>query len=91
MMHDILPLLLNSDFPTLQRKELSTVQVVLESDYNQHGLTDSHDSEIHSNDTMSPVTADILLSYLKKSSTSKVEIIGGIPDTQSQFRFLVSY
>jgi len=89
MMHDVLPLLLKSDFPTIQRKELHTIQVVLESDYNQHCLTDSHDSEVDSNDTMSPVTADILLSYLQKTSAKVVEIIGGVPNTHSQFRFLV--
>jgi len=90
MMHDVLPLLLKSDFPTLQRKELHIVQVVLESDYNQHGLTDSHDSEVDYKDTMSPVTADILLSYLQKTSAKVIEIIGGVSDAHSQFRFLVS-
>lgn len=88
-MHDTLPLLKETDFPAIQRKQLTTLQVNLGYRCNQSCLHCHVNAGPKRKETMSPVTADIVLAYLRNSGATVLDITGGAPELNDQFRFLV--
>ena len=88
-MHDCRPLLESTDFPRIQRGALSTLQVNLGYLCNQtcthcHVNAGPRRKELMQRDTM-----DTILAFLQASSVKTLDLTGGAPEMNPDFRYLV--
>jgi len=88
-MHATLPLLLDTDFPPLKRARLETVQVNVGYVCNQACLHCHVNAGPTRTEAMTAETADQLLDYLAASGATTLDITGGAPELNGNFRHLV--
>src|SRR5689334_14796646 len=89
-MHATLPLMENTDFPALRRGRLDTLQVNVGYRCNQ-SCTHCHVNAGPSRtEEMSADVADMVLAFLSRQRITTLDITGGAPELNAQFRRLVS-
>ena len=89
-MHATLPLLSNTDFPPLKRRKLSTLQVNLGYLCNQSCLHCHVNAGPKRTELMTRHTIDTLIEFLQKSSVTTLDLTGGAPELNPEFRYLVT-
>ena len=88
-MQDTRPLLLETDFPPIQRQQLQTLQV------NLGYLCNLSCTHCHVNagptrtELMDRETVDLVLKYLDASAVGTLDLTGGSPEMNPHFRYLV--
>ncbi len=88
-MHPTLPLLRNTDFPPLRRDRLETLQVNVGYRCNQSCLHCHVSAGPHRKEDMSRAVAEQVVSFLDVSGVRTLDITGGAPELNAQFRYLV--
>jgi len=88
-MHATLPLLLRTDFPPLRRRALETVQANLGYVCNQACLHCHVNAGPTRTESMDARTADHLLALLSSSGARVLDLTGGAPELNPEFRRLV--
>lgn len=88
-MHKTLPLLAHTDFPTIQRAALSTLQVNLGYKCNQQCLHCHVNAGPNRTEMMDAAAVDLVLSVLKARSIQTLDLTGGAPELNQHFRRLV--
>lgn len=88
-MHATLPLLEDSDFPQIRRKELSTLQVNLGYKCNQQCLHCHVNAGPNRKELMSGETIDTIISLMDRMSIQSLDLTGGAPELNPHFRRLV--
>ncbi len=88
-MHDPLPLLVNTDFPPLRRGQLDTLQVNVGYRCNQSCLHCHVNAGPTRREEMQADTAELVVRYLDASDVSTLDVTGGAPELNAQFRYLV--
>jgi radical SAM/Cys-rich protein len=88
-MHATLPLLADTNFPALRRRRLETVQVNLGYVCNQSCLHCHVNAGPTRTEAMTRATADHVLQYLAASGATMLDITGGAPELNANFRHLV--
>ncbi len=88
-MHDPLPLLVNTDFPSLRRGQLDTLQVNVGYRCNQSCLHCHVNAGPTRREEMQADTAELIVRYLDASDVSTLDVTGGAPELNAQFRYLV--
>jgi len=89
-MHATLPLLRNTDFPGIKRTSLKTVQVNVGYRCNQSCLHCHVNAGPKRKETMNRETVDLILKFLQQSSAETLDITGGAPELNENFRYLVT-
>jgi radical SAM/Cys-rich protein len=89
-MHATLPLLEQTDFPALRRGRLDTVQVNLGYRCNQQCLHCHVNAGPKRKEMMTRETADQVLRLLQRSGATTLDITGGAPELNMNFRYLVT-
>jgi len=89
-MHSTLPRLRLSDFPTLKRRKLETVQVNLGYRCNQQCQHCHVNAGPKRKEAMARETVDQVLDYLQICGAGTLDITGGAPELNPNFRHLVS-
>lgn len=90
-MHATFPLLKNTDFPSVSRGALSTVQVNLGYLCNQQCLHCHVNAGPNRKEMMDLKTINQLKNYLSSSGADNLDLTGGAPELNPHFRELVSY
>ena len=88
-MHATLPLLVDTNFPPIARRRLETVQVNVGYVCNQSCLHCHVNAGPTRTESMTRETADDVLSYLAASGAGTLDITGGAPELNPNFRHLV--
>ncbi len=88
-MHATLPLLQDTDFPSLRRDQLETVQVNLGYLCNQQCLHCHVNAGPKRKEIMTLETVRQVLEFIEKSKISAVDLTGGAPELNPHFRYLV--
>ncbi len=88
-MHDPLPLLVNTDFPPLRRGQLDTLQVNVGYRCNQSCLHCHVNAGPKRTEEMQADTAELIVRYLDVSDVSTLDVTGGAPELNANFRYLV--
>ena len=88
-MHATLPLLVDTNFPALRRRRLETVQVNVGYVCNQTCLHCHVNAGPTRTEAMTRATADQVLQYLAASGAGTLDITGGAPELNANFRHLV--
>ncbi len=89
-MHATLPLLVESDFPPLTRRRLETLQVNLGYVCNQTCLHCHVNAGPTRTESMSAETARLVLEFLAASGAGTLDLTGGAPELNPNFRALVA-
>ena len=89
-MHATLPLLRETDFPAIKRVSLTTVQVNVGYRCNQSCLHCHVNAGPRRKEEMSRETVDVVLDYLRHSNARILDITGGAPEMNVNFRYLVT-
>ncbi len=89
-MHATLPRLIDSDFPPLRRGRLETLQVNLGYLCNQQCLHCHVNASPHRKEIMRRETIDEVLAFLARSSVRTLDLTGGAPELNPDFRYLVT-
>lgn len=90
MMHKMLPLLAETNFPSIRRTQLNTLQVNLGYKCNQACYHCHVNASPRRKEMMDKTTVDIVLAYLKHSGANTLDLTGGAPEMNEHFRYLVS-
>ena len=88
-MHATLPLLAATDFPPIRRRRLETLQVNLGYVCNQACLHCHVNAGPTRKEAMSTETAALVLRYLEASGASALDLTGGAPELNANFRAMV--
>ncbi len=88
-MLDSKPRLLDTDFPLIKRRRLSTVQVNLGYRCNQSCVHCHVDAGPKRREEMTSATMEQVLGFVERSGTSTLDITGGAPELNAVFRPLV--
>lgn len=88
-MRDPLPLLANSDFPPIRRGRLDTLQVNVGYRCNQSCLHCHVNAGPTRREEMQADVAAMIVRYLDASDVSTLDITGGAPELNGQFRRMV--
>ncbi|MFZ3321334.1 MAG: arsenosugar biosynthesis radical SAM (seleno)protein ArsS [Usitatibacter sp.] len=88
-MHATLPLLVDTNFPPIARRRLETLQVNVGYVCNQACLHCHVNAGPTRTETMARETADQVLEYLAASGATTLDITGGAPELNPNFRHLV--
>ncbi|NIR30326.1 MAG: radical SAM/Cys-rich domain protein [Gammaproteobacteria bacterium] len=88
-MHPTLPLLQKTDFPPLRRARLETLQVNVGYRCNQSCLHCHVSAGPHRKEDMDRTTAEHVVRFLDVSGVHTLDITGGAPELNGQFRYLV--
>lgn len=89
-MHATLPLLEDTDFPALRRARLETVQVNLGYRCNQQCLHCHVNASPRRKEVMERATVDQLLEFLRVAGIKRLDLTGGAPELNPNFRYLVA-
>ena len=89
-MHATLPLMIDSDFPPLQRARLETLQVNLGYKCNQSCLHCHVNAGPSRTEVMEWQTIEHLLTFIESSSVKTLDLTGGAPELNPHFRDFVS-
>jgi MoaA/NifB/PqqE/SkfB family radical SAM enzyme len=85
-MRDSLPLLVDTDFPALRRGRLDTLQVNVGYRCNQSCLHCHVNAGPTRTEVMPADVARVIVRYLDVSEVSTLDITGGAPELNGQFR-----
>lgn len=88
-MRPILPLLEKTDFPPLRRMQLDTLQVNVGYRCNQSCLHCHVSAGPRRTEDMDQATAREVIRFLDASGVQALDITGGAPEMNAQFRYLV--
>lgn len=88
-MHATLPLLVETDFPSIRRGSLETLQINVGYRCNQQCLHCHVGASPRRKEMMTRETADQVLDFLLNSTVTTLDITGGAPELSSHFRYLV--
>jgi radical SAM/Cys-rich protein len=88
-MHATLPLLARTDFPPLRRARLETLQVNLGYRCNQSCLHCHVNAGPNRTEAMGAATVDLVLEVLRVRGLSTLDLTGGAPELNPEFRRLV--
>ena len=88
-MHATLPLLEQSDFPAIKRGKLDTLQANLGYRCNQQCLHCHVNAGPKREENMTRETVELLVEFLKASDIKKLDLTGGAPELNPNFRYLV--
>jgi radical SAM/Cys-rich protein len=88
-MHATLPLLKVTDFPAIRRRKLQTLQVNLGYKCNQSCVHCHVNAGPNRTEMMSAATIDDVLAFARASRVAKLDITGGAPELNPEFRGLV--
>jgi len=88
-MHATLPLLARTDFPPIRRKRLETLQVNLGYVCNQTCVHCHVNAGPTRKEAMTRETADEVLEYLAACGATTIDLTGGAPELNANFRHLV--
>ncbi len=88
-MHATLPLLVDTDFPPLARSRLDTVQVNVGYVCNQSCVHCHVNAGPTRTEAMDAATARLVLDFLAASGATALDITGGAPELNANFRTLV--
>lgn len=88
-MIETLPLLENSDFPSISRDKLTTLQVNLGYVCNQQCLHCHVNAGPKRSESMNKETIDHIIEFLAASGVTLLDITGGAPELNPHFRYLV--
>ncbi|MCI0400823.1 MAG: arsenosugar biosynthesis radical SAM protein ArsS [Gammaproteobacteria bacterium] len=88
-MHATLPLFRKTDFPTLHRKQLETLQVNLGYLCNQRCVHCHVNAGPNRKEMMDRRTMDQVIAYLGASGAKILDITGGAPELNAYFPYLV--
>ncbi len=89
-MRAVLPLVRESDFPQIRRKRLDTLQVYLGYKCNQSCVHCHVNAGPTRTEMMTRPTVDEVLAFLRASKVRQLDITGGAPELNPNFRYLVS-
>jgi radical SAM/Cys-rich protein len=89
-MHATLPLLVATDFPPIRRRTLETVQVNLGYVCNQSCLHCHVNAGPTRKEAMDAETAGLVLRYLQASGARVLDLTGGAPELNANFRPMVA-
>jgi len=90
LMRAVLPLVRESDFPQIRRKRLDTLQVNLGYKCNQSCVHCHVNAGPTRTEMMTRPTVDEVLAFLRASKVRQLDITGGAPELNPNFRYLVS-
>jgi radical SAM/Cys-rich protein len=88
-MHATLPLLIDTDFPPLRRGRLETLQVNLGYRCNQACLHCHVNAGPTRKEEMSGATVADVIAFLRRSGVRRLDLTGGAPELNANFRRLV--
>ncbi len=88
-MHDVIPLLVRTDFPAVRRRRVSTLQVNLGYRCNQSCQHCHVNAGPNRTEAMSPQTIDQVLALARAWRVSTLDLTGGAPELNPEFRRLV--
>ena len=88
-MHDPLPLLAHTSFPPLRRSRLTTLQVNLGYRCNQSCVHCHVNAGPKRTEQMSARTVAQLIQYMRASGVAVLDLTGGAPELNPNFRYLV--
>ena len=88
-MHQTLQLLVRTDFPSLARSELGTLQVNLGYKCNQSCLHCHVNAGPNRTEMMDAATVDLVLDVLRAREIKVLDLTGGAPELNEHFRRLV--
>lgn len=88
-MHDTLPLMINTDFPAIRRARLDTLQVNVGYRCNQSCVHCHVNAGPKRTEEMDRDTAETVIEFLRASSAGTLDITGGAPELNQNFRFMV--
>lgn len=88
-MHDTRPLLLESDFPVIRRTRLETLQLNLGYTCNQSCKHCHVNAGPNRREQMSRETIDAVLRFAKQQDIRRLDLTGGAPELNPDFRYLV--
>ena len=88
-MHATLPLLTDTDFPSIRRETLTTLQVNLGYRCNQSCLHCHVNAGPNRKEEMERETVDAVLRFLAHSGVQHLDLTGGAPEMNANFRYLV--
>lgn len=89
-MHPTLPRLINSDFPAIRRRSLSTLQVNLGYKCNQSCLHCHVNAGPSRKEMMDDETVDLLDQVIAKRKVQTLDVTGGAPEMHPRFRDVVT-
>lgn len=89
-MHATLPLLKHSDFPAIRRGALKTLQVNLGYLCNQQCLHCHVNAGPNRKELMSREVIDEVLAFIDRSRIQTLDLTGGAPELNPEFRYLVT-
>lgn len=89
-MHETLPLLINTDFPTINRKVLDTIQVNLGYKCNQQCLHCHVNAGPNRTENMQRHTVNEILCYMEKIKPTCLDLTGGAPELNPNFQYFIS-
>ena len=89
-MHATLPLLQETDFPSLTRRRLETLQVNLGYKCNQSCLHCHVNAGPSRKEMMDDATLQTVLEFLRAGGVKRLDLTGGAPELHPRFRDLVS-
>ncbi len=89
-MHATLPRLAQSDFPVLKRTKLETLQVNLGYLCNQSCLHCHVNAGPKRKEIMQQDTIETVIRFLRDNEIKKLDLTGGAPEMNPNFRYLVS-
>lgn len=88
-MHATLPLMRDSDFPAIRRRQLATLQVNLGYKCNQSCVHCHVNAGPTRTETMTRETIDEVIELMRASRVATLDITGGAPELNAHFRELV--
>ncbi len=89
-MHNTLPLLEVSDFPSIKRKALNTLQVNLGYKCNLRCLHCHVNASPERTEMMSRELVELIVPVMQKNNITTLDVTGGAPELHDDFRYLVS-
>jgi radical SAM/Cys-rich protein len=88
-MHDMLPLLEPTDFPPIARGRAETLQVNVGYRCNQSCVHCHVNAGPTRTESMEREVAETVIAFLRASSVSTLDVTGGAPELNANFRYLV--
>lgn len=88
--HATFPLLAKTDFPRIRRSQLTTLQVNLGYYCNQSCLHCHVNASPRRTEMMDRDTADQVIDFMRSASVETLDLTGGAPELNEQFRTFVS-
>jgi radical SAM/Cys-rich protein len=89
-MHPTLPLLEHTDFPSLRRRALATLQVNLGYRCNQTCVHCHVDAGPNRREMMDEATSELVVEVLRRCKIGTLDLTGGAPELHPTFRWLVT-